>query len=101
MSSLAGDLSSSDPVREAFTFLREHLPVSLQKPQVAIVCGSGLGGLASTICDKPRAEFDYSSIPHFPRLTGKQKVCLTLQPRTLYSPISAWACGETCLRALG
>ncbi|KAF7587465.1 hypothetical protein BBP40_007210 [Aspergillus hancockii] len=69
MTALSGDLSSSDRVREAFTFLKEHLPVPLQKPRVAIVCGSGLGGLANTICDKPRAEFDYSSIPHFPRLT--------------------------------
>lgn len=45
------------------------MPTPLQKPHIAIVCGSGLGGLANTICDKPRAEFEYSSIPHFPHLT--------------------------------
>ncbi|KOC15513.1 purine nucleoside phosphorylase I, inosine and guanosine-specific [Aspergillus flavus AF70] len=64
-----GDLCSSERVHEALSFLRKNLPVSLQNPKVAIVCGSGLGGLANTIRDQPRAEFDYSSIPHFPHLT--------------------------------
>ncbi|KAE8348224.1 nucleoside phosphorylase domain-containing protein [Aspergillus coremiiformis] len=69
MTGIPGDLSSLEQVREAFLFLSERLPASLQKPRVAIVCGSGLGGLATTIRNMPRAEFDYSSIPHFPCLT--------------------------------
>ena len=71
----SGDSCSPERVHEAFSFLRENLPVSLQNPKVAIVCGSGLGGLANTIRDEPRAEFDYSSIPHFPHLTGKKRAC--------------------------
>ncbi|OOF91063.1 hypothetical protein ASPCADRAFT_211305 [Aspergillus carbonarius ITEM 5010] len=54
---------------ETFSFLRDRLPESLKSPQVAIVCGSGLGGLANTIHRLPRVEFDYASIPHFPRST--------------------------------
>ncbi|PWY71500.1 inosine guanosine and [Aspergillus sclerotioniger CBS 115572] len=54
---------------ETLSFLRDRLPESLKTPEVAIVCGSGLGGLASTIHRLPRVEFDYASIPHFPRST--------------------------------
>lgn len=63
-------MSQFDQAREAASFLKERLPPTLQAPQVAIVCGSGLGGLADSIRDTTREEFDYSSIPHFPRLTG-------------------------------
>ncbi|KAJ5753827.1 uncharacterized protein N7511_007980, partial [Penicillium nucicola] len=63
------DLSSFQRANEAVAHLRATLPEGLQKPQVAIVCGSGLGGLADTIDDELRAEFDYGSIPHFPRST--------------------------------
>lgn len=58
---------------EALSSLKERLPETLQHPRVAVVCGSGLGELANTIHDEPRAEFEYSSIPHFPRLTGKSR----------------------------
>ncbi|KAE8145545.1 nucleoside phosphorylase domain-containing protein [Aspergillus avenaceus] len=69
MTELLADPCSHQRVCEAYSFLNERLPKSLKKPQVAIVCGSGLGGLADTINDEPRVEFDYSSIPHFPHLT--------------------------------
>ncbi|KAF9427074.1 hypothetical protein BGZ94_005516 [Podila epigama] len=39
------------------------LPESLSKPKVAIVCGSGLGGLVNIIREK--VEFAYSDIPGF------------------------------------
>ncbi|KAL1963205.1 hypothetical protein VTN77DRAFT_8638 [Rasamsonia byssochlamydoides] len=54
---------------EAAQFLRKGLEGALRSPKVAIVCGSGLGGLADTVHEKPRAEFEYTSIPHFPRPT--------------------------------
>ncbi|OQD86345.1 hypothetical protein PENANT_c008G01299 [Penicillium antarcticum] len=63
------DLSSFQRANEAVAHLRATLPKGLQKPQVAIVCGSGLGGLADTIHNELRAEYDYESIPHFPRST--------------------------------
>ncbi|CAI7583327.1 unnamed protein product [Penicillium pancosmium] len=62
-------MSSFDRANEAVSFLTKSLPEGLRKPQVAIVCGSGLGGLAETVQSEPRAEFDYTSIPHFPRST--------------------------------
>ncbi|PYH48303.1 purine-nucleoside phosphorylase [Aspergillus saccharolyticus JOP 1030-1] len=62
-------LSLYEQAEEAAIFLRARLPGPLQAPRVAIICGSGLGGLADTIDDQPRAEFDYTSVPHFPHLT--------------------------------
>ncbi|PYH98930.1 inosine guanosine and [Aspergillus ellipticus CBS 707.79] len=61
--------SSFQQASEATSFLKDCLPDPLKVPRVAIVCGSGLGGLASTIQDLPRVEFDYASIPYFPSLT--------------------------------
>lgn len=71
MSEVHQNISSFERVKEAATFLKERLPDSLRSPRVGIVCGTGLGGLVHTIGDTPRAEYDYSSIPHFPQLTGK------------------------------
>ncbi|KAF3403618.1 hypothetical protein F1880_009494 [Penicillium rolfsii] len=61
--------SAFERANEAVTFLRSQLPEGLQSPKVAIVCGSGLGGLADTVHAEGRAEYDYASIPHFPRPT--------------------------------
>ncbi|XP_014635849.1 PREDICTED: purine nucleoside phosphorylase [Ceratotherium simum simum] len=38
------------------------------RPQVAVICGSGLGGLADRVTQAQ--SFDYSEIPNFPRSTG-------------------------------
>lgn len=59
-------------VEEAVSYLKARLPTALQKPRVAVVCGTGLGGLANTIHGKLKVEHDYTSIPHFPRLTGRE-----------------------------
>jgi purine-nucleoside phosphorylase len=58
--------------RAAFTVdtLRKGLPVGLQNPKVAIVCGSGLGGLADTVDVSPKAEIPYDKVPGFPVSTG-------------------------------
>lgn len=55
---------------ETTFYVRSQLPETLQKPKVAIVCGSGLGGLADTIENDPKVEIPYGNIPHFPRSTG-------------------------------
>ena len=55
---------------EAALFLRSSLPVALHNPRIAIVCGSGLGGLAETIHEDPRVEIAYEAIPNFPQTTG-------------------------------
>lgn len=55
--------------QSAAEYLKPKLPEALQKPRVAIICGSGLGGLADTIDSGTKLEFDYGSIPHFPKST--------------------------------
>ncbi|WEW61858.1 Purine nucleoside phosphorylase [Emydomyces testavorans] len=50
----------------ALKYLRLQLPGPLQNPRVAVICGSGLGGLADTIDGRARVEFDYRDIPYFP-----------------------------------
>ena len=69
------DISAFDRANEAVAFLKSRLPEGLQSPKVAIVCGSGLGGLADTVHAEGRAEYDYASIPHFPRPTGECSTC--------------------------
>jgi len=56
---------------ETVEFLRAHLPEQLARPRVAIVCGSGLGGLAATINEGLREEWQYKDVPNFPLSTGK------------------------------
>src|SRR5579871_3216349 len=56
---------------QSANLLVRGLPQPLRKPKVAIICGSGLGGLANTINSDPREEISYHEIPDFPRSTGK------------------------------
>lgn len=69
------DSSLLEQVNEAVLSLKDRLPEDLQHPKVAVVCGSGLSGLADTVKNGPRAEYDYASIPHFPRPTGQFTRC--------------------------
>jgi len=62
-------------------YVRSKLPTELQHPKVAIVCGSGLGGLADTIDPSPKIELAYGDIPNFPRSTGKSGHDLALTRR--------------------
>lgn len=50
--------------------IKKGLPNALSSPKLAIVCGSGLGGLAQTIEAEPRAEIPYANVPGFPVSTG-------------------------------
>lgn len=87
-------LSNLEKTDEAYSFIKKNLPSILQSPRVAIVCGSGLGGLANTIDSAQRVEIDYSDIPHFPRLTGQSKIAS--QPLFIGTPPtnerSPWTC---------
>lgn len=64
---------------ESASFLRDKVPENLRKPQVAIICGSGLGGLAGTVHNESKIELDYTSIPHFSPSTGMKAVFLDPQ----------------------
>lgn len=56
---------------ESASFIRSQLPAHLHKPRVAIVCGSGLEGIAETVAAQDKFEIDYLNIPNFPKTTGK------------------------------
>lgn len=58
-----------DLYMESAEFLRAQIAERLPTPRVAIICGSGLGGLADTVDDEGKVELDYTSVPHFPRST--------------------------------
>lgn len=78
-----------DRARAAAASVRAALPPSLHRPHVAIVCGSGLGGMQDTIQSDPscpRIEIPYRDIPFFPNPTGEYP-----SPR----PDSAAAVGKT------
>ena len=64
--------SQYERARETAEFLRAELPAQLARPRVAIVCGSGLGGLVETIGGggAERREWGYAEVPHFPLGTG-------------------------------
>lgn len=56
---------------ETVEHLRLKLPEHLAKPRVAIVCGSGLGGLAQTVNEgEKKMEWDYKDVTNFPLSTG-------------------------------
>lgn len=56
----------------AATSLRSALPEPLQQPHVAIVCGSGLGGLQHALLpNEPKVEVSYDKVPGMPKLTGR------------------------------
>ncbi|XP_070687379.1 purine nucleoside phosphorylase 6 [Pempheris klunzingeri] len=77
--------SSYDKYKETADWL---LASTKQRPKVAIICGSGLGGLADLLSDK--TAFPYKDIPHFPistvqghagqlvfgKLQGRECVCM-------------------------
>lgn len=42
------------------------------RPKVAIICGSGLGGLADLLDNKN--VFPYDKIPRFPHSTGRRQI---------------------------
>lgn len=52
-------------VQEIVAFIQTKVSA---KPEVAIICGSGLGGLAELIVNK--TVIPYTDIPHFPKSTG-------------------------------
>jgi len=51
--------------------LQRELPKELRHPKIAIICGSGLGGLADSINAQPRVEIGYAQTLNFPVSTGR------------------------------
>ena len=64
-------VSPYERAKETVEYLRLKLPERLAQPKVAIVCGSGLGGLAETVNHDVKEEWQYKDVPNFPLSTGK------------------------------
>lgn len=60
-------MTALPPPSEVVTSLRDKLPSSLQHPALAIVCGSGLAGLADLL--EERIDVPYTDIPGFAEST--------------------------------
>ena len=60
-----------DRYQESTEYLKARMPAGLGSPSVAVICGSGLGGLAGTVLAEPKTELNYASIPYFPKSTGR------------------------------
>lgn len=56
-------MSISQAYSEAASYIKSRLPSHLSNPQVGIICGSGLSGLADQLTDS--VSIDYADIPHF------------------------------------
>lgn len=63
---------SHDEYQKTADWLLSH---TKHRPQVAIICGSGLGMLAETL--KCQDTFAYSEIPGFPQSTGRVSLAFT------------------------
>lgn len=83
--------NTSAHAAEALEYLNERLPTELKRPQVGIVCGSGLGGLVDTVIPSPRYEIPYSAIPHFPRSTGNCILYSRIPPEKLTDEVHGHA----------
>lgn len=55
---------------ETANWIREQVPEALRSPEVGVICGSGLGGLADTVENDVRLDINYADIPNFPKSTG-------------------------------
>ena len=71
--------SSLERAEESAAFLLQRLAGKFE-PRVALICGSGLSGLADALHSSSRIEVDYAEIPHFPSSTGtaSRLIMLTL-----------------------
>ena len=72
-------LDSSTAIYVAsLNYLKSRLPAELSQPKVAVICGSGLGGLIESVdeTDCKKVEFKYEDIPGFVSSTGKNKISL-------------------------
>jgi purine-nucleoside phosphorylase len=58
--------SSYVAAEQAADYITSHLPKTIPRPQIVIICGSGLSGLVSTFHAEPQLCIPYADIPNFP-----------------------------------
>ena len=85
-----GELSL-EMIEEAAAYVRKRFPNTDFAPRMAIVCGSGLGGVADLVADP--VAIKYSEIPHFPVSTVKGHAGLHLQYLCSFNSVSPYIVG--------
>lgn len=58
-------MSEYDKAQESASFIRSKFPEGFTRPTVAIICGTGLGGISNIIESETKVEISYSEIPYF------------------------------------
>jgi len=66
---LRADPKSLHEARDAVQYVQQRVPEQLSAPRLAIICGSGLGGLADLVDPESQVMIAYKDIPHFPQST--------------------------------
>lgn len=64
----------------AAKYLKEQIPEHYHAVRLAVICGSGLGGLVNTIEQSTKIEFAYADIPGFVASTGKTTLGSRVRP---------------------
>ena len=60
---------SYDDLLQARDYIRKHTSI---RPEIGVICGSGLGGLADRMdVEPPALVISYENIPHFPSVSGR------------------------------
>ena len=60
---------SYDDLLQARDYIRRHTSI---RPEIGVICGSGLGGLANHMdAEPPALVISYENIPHFPSVSGR------------------------------
>jgi hypothetical protein len=73
-------LDTENLLKGAVRLIHDLIPKALQRPRVAVVCGSGLSTLGATI--RGRVDLPYTSIPGFTSSTGVYRSSLRVEPNS-------------------
>lgn len=66
---MSGTDSEFDRATQAAAFIKSHYPAGFSTPKVAIICGTGLGGISNILDAQTKVEVPYNEIPGFKQST--------------------------------
>lgn len=70
--------------QDAALFIKSKFPQGFSTPKAAIICGTGLGGIANILETSPKIEIPYEEIPGFMVSTGKNFVSMNALSQFCY-----------------
>lgn len=66
---MPASISEYDRAVQAAEFIKSHYPANFSTPVVAIICGTGLGGISEVLDANSKVEVPYEKIPGFKQST--------------------------------